>query len=778
MSTPVWRNPALPVAQRVEALLAEMTLTEKLAQLGSKWLGYGGGNTGAVAPMQDVLNAPGQTWDEARAHGLGHITRVFGTAPISAADGVARVVRLQHDVIEANRLGVPAIVHEECLSGFTTLGATAYPTALAWSATFNTDLIEQMAHAIGTDMAAVGVHQGLSPVLDVVRDYRWGRVEETLGEDPYLVGMVGSAYVRGLQSAGIIATLKHFAGYSAARAGRNHGPVPMGRREFRDIITVPFEMAIRLAGAGSVMNSYSDVDGLPAAVDRSLLTGLLRDEWGFEGVVVSDYGSIAFLHTMHRVAPSLAQAGRLALTAGLDIELPDTLCYSDQLRELVEAGDVDARLIDRSARRVLRQKIELGLLDPDWSPEGSVRAGAGIDLDSARNRELARQVAEQSIVLLSNNGVLPLATGDAAAPRIAVVGPCADDAQTFLGCYSYPNHVLDDYPELGLGIEANSLFTALRNEFTAATITLRPGCSIRELDRSAIPAALDAARDADVCIAVLGDRAGLFGRGTSGEGCDAEDLRLPGVQGELLSRLLETGTPVVVVIVSGRPYALGEYADRAAAMVQAFMPGEEGGAALSGILSGRLTPSGKLPVQVPRLPGGQPSTYLQPLLGTYSAGISNLDPRPLFPFGHGLSYTRFEYANLSLGCDSVPTDGEVEASIDIRNAGGRHGVEIVQLYLRDVYAQVSRPVLQLAGFARVPLDAGASARVTFTIHADRTAFTGVDLRRIVEPGDVEVLIGGCASDLPHRATVTLTGAVREAGPDRVLTTPVNVRYLS
>jgi beta-glucosidase-like glycosyl hydrolase len=775
---PAWRDAALPVDARVEALLAALTLQEKLAQLGSMWLGYGGENTGNVAPMRDVLESQSITWDHARSYGLGHITRVFGTAPLTAADGIARVAALQHDIVDTMRLGVPAIVHEECLSGFTTLGATVYPTALAWAATFNTELIEQMSYAIGEDMARVGVHQGLSPVLDVVRDYRWGRVEETLGEDPYLVGMIGSAYVRGLQKAGIIATLKHFAGYSAARAARNHGPVSMGRREFLDVITTPFEMAIRLGGARSVMNSYSDVDGMPAAIDRSLLTGLLRDTWGFEGTVVSDYGAIAFLHTMHGVAPTLADAGRQALRAGLDVELPDTLCYGDSLLEVIESGELDVELVDRSVRRILRQKVELGLLDSDWTPEFSVRKGSGVDFDSARNRALARRVADESVVLLANNGILPLRTGAGSAPRIALVGPCADDAQTFMGCYSYPNHVLGDYPEFGLGVEADSLVIAVRNEFPDATVTFEPGCAISDLDPAAIPAAVRAARDADLCIAVLGDRAGLFGRGTSGEGCDAEDLRLPGVQGELLSRLLNAGTPVVVVIVSGRPYALGEYADRAAAMIQAFMPGEEGGAALAAILSGRVGPSGRLPVQIPRLPGGQPGTYLQPLLGSYSAGISNLDPTPLFPFGHGLSYTSYQYDNLSLSSDVLPTDGEIEVSIDVRNTGLRSGTEVVQLYVRDLWGQVTRPLRQLTGFARVPLEAGQAARVTFTVHADRTAFTGQELRRIVEPGDIEILVGPSAADLPHKATVALTGPTRYVGTDRIMTTPVRVNELS
>src|SRR5690348_11382342 len=315
-----------------------MTLEEKVAQLGSRWVGADTrveevadeDGTLNVAPMQDVFAAGAAvTLTDASRHGLGHLTRVYGSVPVSAAEGAAELVRQQRVVIEGSRLGIPALVHEECLTGFTSYGATVYPAAIAWGATFDQDLVERMAGAIGRDMAALGVHQGLSPVVDVVRDYRWGRVEETMGEDPYLVARTACAYVRGLQSAGVIATLKHFAGYSASRAARNHGPVSMGRRELLDVVLPPFEAAVTLAGAGSVMNSYADVDNVPAAVDRWLLTEVLRDAWGFAGTVVSDYWSVPFLATTHRIAADAADAGAQALAAGLDVELPDTIGFAE-----------------------------------------------------------------------------------------------------------------------------------------------------------------------------------------------------------------------------------------------------------------------------------------------------------------------------------------------------------------------------------------------------------------------------------------------------------------
>lgn len=779
-----WQDTSRPAEERADLLLAAMTLEEKVAQLGSRWASNDMAHAEVpaeeqhnVAPMQDVFAAAGSlSLEEASGHGLGHLTRIWGSAPVSVEQGVAEVVRQHHVVLDGTRLGVPALVHEECLTGFTTYGATVYPAAIAWGATFDPDLVERMASAIGRDMAAVGVHQGLSPVLDVVRDPRWGRVEETMGEDPYLVAMLGSAYVRGLQRGGVIATLKHFAGYSASRAARNHGPVSMGRRELLDVILPSFETAIATAAAGSVMNSYSDVDGVPAAADAWLLTDVLRDDWGFTGTVVSDYWAVPFLATMHRVAADVDAAGALALAAGLDVELPDTIGFGSGIVERVQAGTLPESLVDRAARRLLLQKVQLGLLDPDWTPEGSVVRGT-VDLDSPENRALARELAERSIVLLDAGTALPLLGEDRPAlQRVAVVGPCAAEPMTFMGCYAFPNHVLTRYPDRGLGIDVPTGVDALRAEMPDVEVVHEPGCAVMGEDRSGFEAALAAARGAELCVAYVGDLAGMFGGGSSGEGCDAEDLRLPGVQAELLAELLGTGTPVVVVVVSGRPYALGDFADRAAALVQAFMPGEEGGAAIAGVLSGRVVPGGKLPVQIPRSPGGQPTTYLQPPLGSAeSAGISTLDATALFPFGHGASYTSFCVDDLRVSAEEIATDGEVAVSVRVRNTGERAGDEVVQLYLHDVLAQVARPLRLLTGFARVHLGPGAAADVTFHVHADRAAYTGPHLRRIVEPGELEVLVGTSVADLPCRATVQVNGPVRVVGHDRRLVTPVDVK---
>jgi beta-xylosidase len=767
--TAPWRDPSRPAAERAADLLARMTLEEKVAQLGSIWLGNQPRDSN-VAPMQGEFHPPQAPLAELIKDGLGQLTRVFGTRPVPPAEAAGTLAALQAQVVAASRFGIPAVAHEECLTGFAAQTATIFPTPLAWGATFDPALAGEMAAAIGTSMAAVGIHQGLAPVLDVTRDPRWGRTEETIGEDPYLVGSIGAAYVRGLQSAGITATLKHFAGYSASRAGRNMAPVAIGPREFADVLLVPFEMALRLGGAKSVMPSYTDVDGVPVSADRALLTGLLRDQLGFDGLVVSDYYAIAFLQTQHAVASTPAQAAALALEAGLDVELPSVACYGAALVTAVRAGQLPQQLVDRAAARVLRAKCELGLLDPGWSPPAPA---AVIDLDPPEHRGLARRLAEESVVLLANrDAVLPLRP-DAS---IAVIGPLADDPLAFFGCYSMPRHLGGRYAEAIEGPDATTLLGALRAELPAAEISYEAGCTVRGTDRSGFAHAIVHAEEADVVVAVLGDEAGLFGRGTSGEGCDVTDLRLPGVQDDLLRVLISTGKPVVLVLVTGRPYAIGHVADRLAAAVQAFFGGEEGGGAIAGVLAGRVVPSGRLPVEMPRSPGAQPSSYLRSRLAGKHPG-SSVDPTPLFAFGHGLSYASFEYADLALTPAEIPTDATVEITCTVRNTGDRAGDEVVQLYLSDPVAQVVRPVRWLAGFARVPLDPGQARQVTFRLHADRTAFSGRSGARIVEPGEIGVAIGGASDQLPLQGTFTLTGPERLAGADRVLDTPAVIQHV-
>jgi beta-xylosidase len=767
---PPWRDTARPVAQRVADLLDRMTLAEKVGQLASVWISPDSSG-GPVVPYQHELTDPPFDWAGLIAHGLGQLTRPLGTAPVDPATGTSALAKIQAELVAAGRFGIPAVVHEECLTGLMTWGATIYPTPLAWGASFDPQLVERMAAQIGAAMRDLGVHQGLAPVLDVARDPRWGRTEETIGEDPYLVATVGTGYVRGLQSAGVLATLKHFVGYSASRAGRNFGPVGMGPRELADVLLLPFEMAVRDGAAGSVMHSYADVDGVPAASSVELLTGLLRDDWQFPGTVVADYFGVAFLELLHHVAGTPTEAAGLALRAGVDIELPTVRCFGEPLLAAVRDGAVAEELIDRAARRVLLQKCELGLLDGDWNPTPPVLASAEeagrapIDLDPPAARAIARTLAEESVVLLANDGALPLRRES----RIALVGPQADTVGGMLGCYTFPSHVGSQYPDMPLGVEIPTLLDAVRAELPDATIGYAAGSTVDGDARDGFPEAVAAARGADVCVAVLGDRSGLFGRGTSGEGSDVEELRLPGVQEQLLEELLGTGTPVVLVLLTGRPYALGAFADRLAAIVQAFFPGEEGGAAVAGVLSGRVCPSGRLPVSVPRRPGGQPATYLATTLGQRTE-VSSVDPTPLYPFGHGLSYTTFDWRDVAVdGQPVVPSaivecaiDGALSVSVAVSNTGDRAGAEVVQLYLHDPVAQVTRPVVRLIGYARVPLSPGESRRVSFAVHADLTCFTGRAGVRVVEPGELELRLSSSSS------TVRQVVRARLVGPERVL----------
>lgn len=745
---PVHPPTLLPAASpRVYALVSAMTLEQKVAQLVGFWVDQG---DDVVAPLAGEM-ATSARYEEATVDGLGHLTRVYGTRPVDAVERAAWLWAEQRRLRAASGHGIGAIVHEEALTGLAAWRAATFPTPLAWGATFDPDLVERMGRAIGASMRSLGIHQALAPVLDVVRDPRWGRVDECIAEDPYVVATIATAYVRGLQDAGVHATLKHFVGYSASQAGRNHAPVHAGLRELSDVFLPPFEMAVRDGGVRCVMNSYTDIDGVPVASDEHLLTDLLRGEWGFDGVVVSDYFAVAFLETMHAVAADRIEAARLALTAGIDVELPSGDAYAQPLRDGIRSGRIDETLVDRALLRVLAQKEELGLLDPDDSEPPTE-----VDLDTAEHRALARELAERSLVLLSNDGTLPLA----APRRIAVIGPNGDDASALMGCYSFANHVLAHHPGTPLGFAIPTVVEALRAELPDAEITAVSGCTVEGDDRSGFRAAVDAAVDADVAVVVVGDRAGLFGRGTVGEGNDTESLELPGVQRQLVEAVVATGTPVVVVLLTGRPYALSWALDGAgapAAVVQAFFPGEEGGTAIARLLAGAASPSGRLPVSLPRSAGAQPYSYLQPPLGGPSE-VTSADSTPVRPFGFGLGYTTFRRTDLWAPA-STATSGSFPVEVTVANTGARSGVEIVQLYAHDVHASVVRPVAQLLGYARVELAPGESARVRFEVPTARLAFTDRAGRRVVEPGRVDLWVGASVADRETQGAIELTGEI-------------------
>ncbi len=744
---------------RVDELLASMSLSQKLAQLVGAWIGIDS-STGAVAPAQNENMPTSPDWETLATTGLGHITRLYGTRPLDPTEGRTALRRMQADLREQS--GVGAIAHEECLTGVATWKATTFPSPPAYGATWDPALMHEVSSAIADSMNALEVHQGLAPLLDVVTDARWGRVEECFGEDPYLVGTMGAAFVRGLEDGGIVATLKHFVGYPASQGGRNLGPVHIGPRELAELLLYPFEVALTQGGARAVMPSYSEIDQVPVHGDAALLTRLLRDEWGFQGTVVADYFGVNFLETLHAVSDGKQASAERALLAGVDVELPNADCYP-ALAEADLAPEVLAA-IDRSVRRVLELKASVGLFDAPTE-----QSDEPIDLNPPAHAALARRVAEESVILLANDGALPLAgTG-----RVAVIGPNADTAASLLGDYSFTNHVEVHHPDVEPGLRMTTVLAALRDELPGAEISHAAGCDVREPGREGFAEAVTAATDADVAVLVLGDRSGLFGRGTVGEGCDVDTLDLPGEQVALAEAVLATGTPVVLVLVSGRPYALDWAVGRARAIVQAWFPGQEGGPAIAGILSGRVNPSGRTTLSFPRSAGMMPTTYRHVRLAG-KADVTNLDPSPVFPFGHGLSYTSFEQSDVRVSAGSLATDGTVEVSVRVTNTGDRAGSDVAQLYVHDVVAPVTRPVIALLGYARVTLEPGESADVTWTVAADRLAWMAPEGGWTVAPHRGKLSVGSSSADLHGTVDYEVTGTTRRLGHDRVLTTPVTI----
>jgi beta-glucosidase-like glycosyl hydrolase len=773
MSLP-YQNPELSPEVRTRDLLARMTLDEKLAQLHALWLllspdgnhrPRSDGFTGATDParLRQMLS-----------RGLGQITRPLGSRAIDPVDGVRALNALQKFMLEETRLGIPVMAHEECLSGLMVRGATLFPSSLGYGATFNPDLIEQVGRIIGLEARSIGCRQGLAPVLDVARDARWGRTEETFGEDPYLTGVLATRYVRGLQGEkrDLLATLKHFAGHSLSEGGRNHAPVSLGPKELADTFLLPFEMAVKLGNAGSVMPAYHDIDGQPLHASRALLTTLLRDEWGFDGLIVADYIGVNLLHQHHGIAADAAQSAALAFGAGLDVELPGADC-APELALALERGEIDMATIDQTVSRVLLEKFRIGLFEKPYADENAIA------FQTAEAVALAREVARQSVVILRNDGVLPLPP----STSIALIGPAADDPLALLGDYAFPVHlIIANETE-----DTRNVVTprqALEARFGTNQVRFAQGCYILDQRQSGAPVfpgdvddstnleiasslstrtdliaeAVAAAEASDIAIVCVGDLSGIFQTGTVGEGSDTDSLALPGVQQHLLEAVVATGKPVVAVLSSGRPYNFGGLENRLAAIVMSFFGGQQGGPALVDVLTGAVEPSGRLTLSVPKSAGAAPYFYNHKFKSSGTPVARHFGSR--FPFGHGLSYTSFAYRDLSLAAEALPVaGGTVELSFTIANTGSRTGTAVPQLYVRDKVTSVVRPIKELKAFARVEIPAGQARSVRFTVPTDMLNFTGNDGHRIVEPGEFELMIGESSADIRLTATVTLTGEV-------------------
>lgn len=775
-----YKNAALPIEERVEDLLARMTLDEKIAQLHALWLVLDPEGRHRMRSDRFTGGDPDLDVFDRLRHGLGQVTRPFGTRAIAPTDGVRALNHLQKHLVEQTRLGIPALAHEECLSGTMARGGTLFPSSLSFGATWNPELIREVGAAIGAELRSIGCRQGLAPVLDVARDARWGRTEETFGEDPYLTGVMALEYVRGLQGPkrDLLATLKHYAGHSFSEGGRNHAPVHLGWRELNDDFLLPFEMAVKLGNAGSVMPAYHDIDNEPLHASHHLLTEVLREQWGFDGLIVADYIGITLLHSHHGVAADPAEAAALAFRAGLDVELPGDDC-APQLKTALERGQIDMETINAAVRRNLREKFRLGLFEQPYADEGK------IVMQGAAAVALSREVATQSITLLDNDGILPLAP----QARVAVIGPTADDPMALLGDYAFPVHLINTDQSDDVAHVVTPL-AGLRAALGADRVTYARGCNIFDSRSSGNPVfpgdvedntnlevgerfstrrdmigeAVAAARAADVAVVCVGDLSGIFLTGTVGEGSDVDTLELPGLQQELLEAVVATGTPVVIVLSSGRPYNLGGLEDEIAAQVMSFFGGEQGGHALADVLTGRAEPSGRLTLSVPRSAGAAPYFYNHKFKSSGTPVARHFGSR--YPFGYGLSYTDFAYEDLALDATQVDIEtGEVALSFTIRNTGPRPGVTVPQLYVRDLQASLVRPVKELKAFARASLDPGAAARVTFRVPTDMLNFTGPEGVRIVEPGEVALMVGTSSADIRLETRVTLTGETRKLPRD-------------
>lgn len=804
MTEQVYKDASRGVEERAEDLLSRMTIEEKVAQLGCAW----------ITSLMDSQGFSPTLAREVAPHGIGEVTRISGATALRPAESAAIANDLQRYMVEGTRLGIPALVHEEGTGGFLARDATVFPQAIGLASTFDPELVEEVATVIREQLLAVGARHCLAPVLDVARDPRWGRVEETFGEDPVLAGVLGTAYVRGLQgedlAGGVLATGKHFLGHALPEGGRNHAPVQLGPRELRDVHAEPFAMAISGARLGSVMNSYSSVDGLPPAGSRAILTDLLREELGFEGVVVADYFAVSFLISHHRVAADKRAAARLALHAGLDIELPETSCFGEPLMDAIGAGEVSMELIDTAVRRVLSAKLALGLFEHPFVDAGR----SAVVFDTPEQRALARRAAEESIVLLRNDGVLPLRPG---LRRIAVIGPGADDPRLLQGDYHYPSHhrlpaesgakaagggpsadaAAHDGEAAGPAVEdIDSLLPPVTGEWQpgayytphvtplagikalagpGTSVEHAAGCAVTGDDRSGFEEAVRAASGAEVAVVVVAGRSGLSLASTVGEARDATSLALTGVQEELVEAVAATGTPTVVVVLSGRVHALERVGAVASALVQAWPLGEEGGSALADVLFGVVSPSGRLPVSLPRRVGQVPR-YLGHRAGGSTAMFYgeyvDSPTSPLFPFGHGLGYTSFGYGPIRVEASDTLTP--VSVGVDLSNTGERTGDEVVQLYVTDLVASVARPERQLVGFTRVRLAPGESCRVEFSVHPSRLGFFDERLRRVTEPGEFRFDVGASSADLRSGATVSLGGEVVEYPISSLRPTTVSV----
>ncbi|MBR1583931.1 MAG: glycoside hydrolase family 3 C-terminal domain-containing protein [Clostridia bacterium] len=796
----LYKDPHQPVEKRVEDLLSRMTLEEKAAQLcGDLPAGF----------MQDGQVSL-ELLREKYPNGHGRFTQ-YSLAGIVDPVQIAEISNmLQRYFVEETRLGIPVALQAENLCGYPGAGGTLFPAQINVGSTWMPELAEQMAAVIGQESRAVGINSAMSPVIDVSRDPRWGRTYETYGEDPYLISQMGIGYIRGMQGDkqnGPACIAKHFLGYADSQGGLNCAVSRINDRELYEVFATPFEAADKEANVSGMMANYGEIDGMCVGANKKIARTLLRDTMGFEGMLTSDGAAVMKMYNYFHIASTYKEAGLLAKKGGLDTEIPVGGAFR-QLPDYVRSGELDEALIDESVRRILRIKFEYGLFEHPYVDVDRVRSA----MTNEKKAALSRGIAEKSIVLLKNDGVLPLKKGT----KLAVIGPHADNLRYPISGYTYPAYIemmkagaadngsvsfngiadeaakdsektkkrgsnmfasmlalfteedrkkLDDLPTLLKKMGSRSLKDVLSDRFQ---VRYAPGCDIIGEDVSGFDAAVEAAKESDVVIMALGGNCGWVNV-TGGEGKDRSHLSLPGVQQQLLEKVCAVGKPVVLVLYGPGIFALPWAKEHASAMVQAFMPGAEAGRVISDVLDGTVNPGGHLTFTVPHHIGQLPIVYNHRTGAGYSGGsdenasmifsggyVDDTD-KPLFPFGHGLSYTTFSVSPMALSSDQMPTDGGVDVTCAVTNTGRVAGDQVVQLYYHFSGAHVIRPNMQLAAFQRVRLNPGERKEITFHLQASALGYYNEDMVFGVEPGPAELKLGVSSAEIIDEKPITLIG---------------------
>jgi beta-glucosidase len=800
----IYKDASRSVTERVENLLQRMTLKEKVAQL------HGMVNLGQQDPIQNVK--------ENFKDGVGTVSFLNSSQTGDTKKDMETINKIQRLFVEETRLGIPALIHNEGIAGAQIPGATTFPQSMNVASTWEPKLAKKMGEVVRKQLMAFGIRAVHSPLFDLGRDPRWGRIGETYGEDPYLVAQMGTAYVKGVQGDHqVMAAAKHFVGYGNAEGGRNGGEQQIAERKLLDTYCFPFEAAIHDAGVMGIMNSYGILNEQPVSTSKWLLTDVLREKLGFTGLVVADYGSVNHAHARYRVAKTQKETAIMALKAGMDVEQPNNTCYR-YLDEAVESGELEMVYIDRSVRRVLETKFKMGLFENPYQ-EGDFHE----EVNKAEYHELSQEIAEKSIVMVKNDSVLPLTQ----KLKFAVIGPSADSKINFFGGYSSVGTadtttgdfdrseddnfikmaydvVITEHKEMlkSRGIvfdtqpspvqkekiiemlkksrsvsnkvyktidefvqtyypNCSTVTEVLKKEFGTENIFYAKGCDISKTIEGGIEEVKKAVQQADIVIAVLGGKESMRAQdATSGENKDNININLEKPQTKLMEEVFKLGKPVISVIVDGRPLATPFINEKSKAVLYAWLPAQTGAQAIVNILTGKSNPSGKLPVTVVK-DSGQIPMYHSRLpfyvdINEWAEYIDHDKNIPLYPFGYGLSYTNFEYSNLTLNKE-VLADGELQVTFTIKNIGNYQGDEVAQLYIRDCFSNIARPAKQLVGFVRVSLGVNEETEVTFTVDMKQLAFHNINMKQVVEPGEMELYVGASSEDIRLQDSFKIIG---------------------